>query len=257
MVTIEQVKELRDQTGVSIMQCRKALEEAGGDMEKAIMIMKKKSSEVAAKKGDREALQGIIVIKNSGEKTVMLELNCETDFVAQNSDFTLLAEAIADKTLSNGVQEAETTASELINPVIQKIGENIKLGRIEMTEGGIVGSYIHNGKTGVLVKLSGGTKELAKDIAMHIAAMRPEYITKDAVPADMIEKAKEMFKEEVEKSDKPEDIKAKMLEGKLATYFKEQTLMDQAFIKNPDMTIEKLLTGAGAVFTGYTLYTIA
>ncbi len=257
MITIEQVKQLRDQTGVSIMQCRKALEEAGGDMEKAIMIMKKKSSEVAAKKGDREALQGIIVVKTLADKAIMLELNCETDFVAANSDFTTLATALLEKAATEGIEAMQAASEEMISPVIQKIGENIKIGRVEVIEGSTLGSYVHNGKVGVVVKLTGGTTDTAKDIAMHIAAMRPEYTTKDAIPGDMIEKAREMFKEEVDKSDKPEDIKAKMLEGKLATYFKEQTLMEQPFIKNPEMSIEKLLASQNAKLESYALYTIA
>lgn len=230
------------------MQCKKALEEAGGDREKALIILKKKSSEVAAKKADREATSGVIVAKKSGTKGILLKLNCETDFVAKNSDFTALAETLANLALEKGVEVAKTEAIDLINPVIQKIGENIVLAEIVEIEGEVLGSYVHDGRIGVVVALSGGTPELAKDVAMHFSAMRPAYITKNEIPEENIAKARETFSEEVKASGKPEDIQEKMIEGKLATYFKEQTLMDQAFIKNPDVSIEKLLAGSKAQF---------
>jgi elongation factor Ts len=173
-ITTDQVKALRDQTGVSVMQCRKALEEAGGDMEKALMILKKKSSEIAAKKSDRDAADGRIAVAKNDSKAVLVELNCETDFVAQNSDFVTLAEALAQKALAEGKEAAEAAAPDMINPVIQKIGENIKLGRILEVSGGTIGSYVHNGKTAVVVSLTGGNAETAKDVAMHVAAMHPE-----------------------------------------------------------------------------------
>jgi elongation factor Ts len=251
MITTEQIKELRDATGVSVMQCKKALEESAGDMEKALMILKKKSSEIAAKKSDREASEGFIVVKKGADKAVILELNCETDFVAKNSDFMDLANALADKALTLGVESMSAESEGMISPVIQKIGENIKLGRVESVSGSVLGSYIHDGKSGVLVSLEGGDEVLAKDIAMHIAAMKPEYMSKEEVPAETIEKAKELFQKEVEESNKPEEIKQKMLEGKISSYFKEQSLLDQAFIKNPDMTISALLSKAGAKIVKY------
>ncbi len=244
-ITTDQVKALRDQTGISVMQCRKALEEAGGDMEKALMILKKKSTEIAAKKSDREAVEGRIVVLKKDDKAVLVELNCETDFVAQNADFVSLAEAIAQKALAEGKDAAEAAAPDMINAIIQKIGENIKLGRIVEVSGTTIGSYVHNGKTAVVVSLEGGNADVAKDVAMHVAAMHPEYIRATDIPADMTEKAKAMFAEEVAASGKPADIQEKMLAGKLATYFKERTLLDQAFIKNPDVTILKHIESAG------------
>ncbi len=255
-ISIEQVKELRDQTGVSIMQCRKALEEAQGDMEKAAMILKKKSSEAAAKKSDREVSEGTIVVARNGNKAVAVELLCETDFVAKNEDFVNLANALAQKAATEGVAAMEATAPDMISLVVQKVGENVKLGKSFEISGDVIGSYVHDGKSGALVSLKGGSEELAKDLAMQITAMNPEYKTRAEIPADMIEKAKEIFKEEVENSGKPEDIKAKMMEGKVNAYFKDLTLMDQSFFKNPDLTVAKLLEQGKAEIVNYTRVSI-
>lgn len=255
-ITTEQVKELRDATGVSVMQCKKALEEAEGSMEKALMILKKKSGEVAAKKSDREAKDGIIVVKKDGEKAIVVTLNCETDFVSKNADFLSLADAIAAKAIAEGADAAKGAAADMISPVVQKIGENIQLGEIAIVEGANLGVYVHNGKSGVVASLEGGDETLAKDIAMHIAAMRPAFTTKADIPADAITTATELFGKEVEASDKPAEIKAKMLQGKIDAYFKEQTLMEQSFIKNPDMTISKLLETNSAKLASYARFAI-
>ena len=246
-ITTEEVKKLRDATGVSVMQCKKALEETEGDMEKAIMLLKKKSSDIASKKSDREALAGIVVIKQESGKAIMLTLNCETDFVAKNDDFTALASTLADMALQEGVEAMNSKAETFISPVVQKVGENIKLGDIAEYKGPIIGSYTHNGKSGVVVTLSGGDETLARDIAMHIAAMKPEFTNRESIPAEKIELARELFNKEVETSDKPEDMKKKILEGKVDAYFKELTLVDQSFVKNPDKTIGALLKDAGDI----------
>lgn len=248
MITTEQVKELRDKTGISIMQCKKALEEVNGDMEKALMILKKKSTEVASKKADREAADGTIVIAQEAGKAALVELNCETDFVAKNDDFVTLANDMAKKALADGVDGLKAASDEMIAPVIQKIGENIKVGDIEVLEGATVGSYTHNGKAGAIVVLTGGTPEIAKDIAMQIVAMRPEFIQKSDIPAETTERATELFKKDIDESGKPEDIKQKMLEGKISAYFKDLTLFDQPFFKNPDQTIGDVLAKNGATF---------
>jgi elongation factor Ts len=248
MITTEQVKELRDKTGISIMQCKKALEEVNGDMEKALMILKKKSSEVASKKADREAADGTIVIAQATGKAALVELNCETDFVAKNEDFVTLANQMAQKALTDGVDGLKAASDEMIAPVIQKIGENIKVGDMEVLDGETVGGYTHNGKAGAIVVLTGGTPEIAKDIAMQIVAMRPEFIQKSDIPAETTERATELFKKEIDESGKPEEIKQKMLEGKISSYFKDLTLMDQPFFKNPDQTIGDLLAKNGATF---------
>ena len=250
-ITTEQVKELRDKTGISVMLCKKALEEAGGDMEMALLILKKKSTEVAAKKSDREATAGTIASAVKDGKGVLVVLRCETDFVAKNTDFLSIATQLADKALAEGEEAAKALAPDLIGTGIQKIGENIMLGDIVTVEAPTIGAYVHDGRVATVVGLTGGTEAVAKDIAMHIAAMNPEYKTRAEVPVDATEKVKTMFAEEVAASDKPAEIKEKMLAGKIDTFFKERTLMDQSFIKNPDMTIEKLLAANGATLVSY------
>lgn len=250
-ITTEQVKELRDKTGVSVMQCKKALEEAGGDMEKALLILKKKSTEIAAKKSDREATAGTLASAQKGDKAVLLVLKCETDFVAKNADFVAIATSLANTAVNEGEEAAKAAAPQLISEGVQKLGENVQLGEILTVTAPTLGMYIHDGRVGTIVGLTGGTEALAKDIAMHIAAMNPEYKTRADVPADATEKVKAMFAEEVAASGKPADIQEKMLNGKIDTFFKERTLLDQSFIKNPDMSIEKLLKDGGATLVAY------
>lgn len=240
-ITTELVKELRDATGISVMQCRKALVEADGDMQKALAILKKTSAEIALKKADREVKDGRVVVKNSGSKTIMVALNCETDFVARNDDFVNLSESLANKALSEGIEAMKNSAKEMIDPIIQKTGENITLGEAYEIDAPVVGSYVHNNKSAVIVTLEGGNTEVAKDVAMHIAAMKPEYIKKEDIDEAAKNMMTEVFMKEVANVDKPEDIKKKMLEGKIATYFKEKTLIDQPFIKDGEMTVGQLL----------------
>ncbi len=256
-ITAEQVKELRDQTGVSVMQCRKALEEASGDMEKALIILRKKGSEIAEKKSDRNASDGLIMIKQDGARALVLTLYCETDFVAKNERFIALAEDLLTTAWSEGVEAAQIRASEKINDVVLAIGENIVLGNIEEFSGEIIGSYTHfNGKQACVVVLSGGSKELAKDIAMHAAAMKPRYLSSSDIVESDREAVVEVLKKEVDESDKPEDIKAKMLQGKIDAYFKEQTLLDQIFFKTGDITISGLLQKEGATIKSFKLYMV-
>jgi elongation factor Ts len=250
-ITAELVKELRDATGVSVMQCKNALEEAEGDMEKALIILKKKSSSIAMKKADRNASDGIVVALEGAGKVLLLTLHSETDFVARNIDFITLANELAKIALDEGIDEMVTKSLDIINPVVQKVGEKIELGKVELIEGSVLGAYVHGSKSAVVVSLSGGSKELAKDIAMHIAAMKPAFIKGEDVTAEDKAKVIEVFEKEVAESDKPEEIKKKMLEGKISTYFKEQTLMDQMFIKNPDITVGNLLKEKGATLISF------
>ncbi len=245
-ISIELVKELRDSTGVSVMQCKSALEEAEGDMSKALIILKKKSSNIAMKKAGRTAGEGTIVIKEKPGKAILLALQCETDFVAKNEDFTTLANSLVDMAIEKGIDEMKEKSLDAINPVIQKVGEKIELGKVEEVEGEILGTYIHGSKSGVIVSLSNGDKDLARDIAMHIAAMKPTYIVETDITDEDIEKVKEVFAKEVSELDKPEDIKEKVLKGKIDTYFKEQTLSDQSFIKDPKLTVGQLLKNNNA-----------
>jgi elongation factor Ts len=250
-ITAELVKELREATGVSVMQCKNALEEAEGDMEKALIILKKKSSSIAMKKADRSASDGAIVVRENDSKAILLTLHSETDFVAKNEDFVNLANQLTDIAISEGIEEMKSKSVEMINPIVQKVGEKIELGKVEEINGNILGSYVHNNKSAVVVSLSAGTKDLARDIAMHIAAMKPSFTTADEITDEDKKKVIEVFEKEVAESDKPEDIKKKMLEGKISTYFKEQTLMDQVFIKDPNVTIATLLKNNNSTIVSF------
>ncbi len=257
-ITAEQVKDLREKTGVSVMQCKNALVEAEGDLEKALIILKKKSSSISMKKADREAHEGVIVVAEKDSKMVMLTLNCETDFVARNSDFIEIAKNVSSKVLENGSAFISTPeCAEITDAGVQKLGEKISVGVVEEIEGSTLGSYVHNMKSCVIVSLEGGTKDLARDIAMHIAAMKPMYASQAEIKEEDKEKVMEVFQKEVAESDKPEDIKTKILEGKISTYFKEQTLMDQSYIKNPDITIDGLLKQNNATFVKFIRESIA
>jgi len=255
-ITAELVKELREATGVSVMQCKNALEEAEGDMEKALIILKKKSSSIAMKKADRNAKDGMIIVKEADNKTLLLVLHTETDFVARNADFVTLANKLADIAISEGIEAMKAKSEQMINETVQKVGEKIELGKVEEITGSIIGSYVHNNKSAVIVSLTSGTKELARDIAMHIAAMKPAFISANEITEEDKKKVIEVFEKEVAESDKGEEIKKKMLEGKISTYFKEQTLMDQMFIKNPEITVATLLKNNNAVFASYVFESI-
>lgn len=240
-ITTELIKELRDSTGISVMQCKRALEEAEGDMNKALAILKKSSSDIALKKLDREVKDGSVCVKIKDKKAVMVALLCETDFVSRNEDFTNLIEKLTEKAIVEGVTKMQEEAKDMIDPIIQKTGENIQLGEVSEVSGDTLGTYVHNNKSGVIVSLDGGSSELARDIAMHITAMKPEYMSDAEINDDAKKTMTEIFEKEVANIDKGDDIKKKMLEGKISTYFKEKTLTEQPFIKNGDETVGKLL----------------
>lgn len=237
-ISIDLIKELREVSGVSIMQCKKALIEAEGDLEKAKIALTKKSGEIAAKKGDRELGAGIIVIKKESGKTIMVEFACETDFVAKNEDFKIVAENIADAMLKGeDITDIQTEAT-------QKFGERAEVTRSEVFDSNNLGIYIHNGTIGTVVKFS---KEVdpsfGKDIAMHIAAQNPKYLKSEDISSEERKKTTETLREEV--ADKPADMQDKILEGKLNSFFKERVLLTQGFIKDPSKTIETLLSEKG------------
>lgn len=238
------------------MQCRRALEEAEGDMGKALAILKKNSSDIAAKKGSREVKDGRVAVKMGGDKAVLVALHCETDFVAKNEDFVALLTALTEKAFAEGAEKMKSGAKEMIDAIIQKTGENIALGDAYEMQGAIMDNYVHNNKIGVIVSLEDGTKELAKDVAMHVAAMKPEYLSVEEITEESKKTMREVFEKEVAGSDKPEEIKKKMLDGKMATYFKERTLAEQAFIKNGEVTVGKLLEQAGAKIKEIKRYSI-
>ena len=255
-ITTEEVKKLRDVTGISVMQCKKALEEASGDMNKAMAILKKKSTEIAAKKSEREAKEGLIAVKTTPGKAAVITVNCETDFVARNEDFINLADILVGEVLNHGIEATKQKASELINPVIQKIGENIQLGEIDVIEGENLGTYIHDSKIAVVVSLTGGDPSLAKNIAMQVAAMNPEYLRREDIDEEVKKTATEIFEKEVAEMDKPDEIKKRILQGKIDDYFKDLILLEQQFIKDDKKTIEELLEEAGADVKEFKRYTL-
>ena len=235
MVTLEQIKELREETGVSTMACKKALEETDGDKEKAIELLRKKGEAKAADRADRTTGEGVIAIADGEGKSAIIKLGCETDFVAKNEDFINSAKGIAESVLNEGEGfDADTIASELT----LKLGEKIEAGEKKLVEGTVVGSYVHsNNKIGVIVTLSGGDQETARDIAMHAAAMNPTYLNPEDVPQEAVDKEKEIWKEELK--GKPEEIMGNIMAGKEKKFREENALTKQPFVKDPDKTVEQ------------------
>ncbi len=244
-ITAAQVKELRDATGISMLKCKSALEEAAGDLEKAREILRKSGEKDAAKKADRTTGEGIVIAKISddGKKAALVQIFCETDFVARGDDFQQLATDLVELALTQGTDAAKTTAEPLIQATLQKVGENVQLGEIKVEESaGTIGSYIHgNGKIGVLVALKSGSAEIARDIAMQVAAMNPSYLRPEDVPAADVEKEQAIQKEMLLKEGKPADMLDKIMEGKLRKFRDEQSLVKQTFVKDPSKTVEQVL----------------
>jgi elongation factor Ts len=263
-ITAALVKELRERTGSGMMECKKALQETGGDIEAAVELMRKAGQAKADKKASRVAAEGLIAIKQAPGAVAMVEINCETDFVTKNDDFRAFVDAVAQTALehvSSDLDDFLNTAMSNAQSVeqnrrecIAKIGENINVrrcARLASAEG-VLGSYLHGSRIGVLVELQGGDANLAKDIAMHIAASRPLCISPDQVSADLIAKEKEIYAAQAveEAKDKPahviDKIVAKIVEGKLRKYLEAVTLLGQAFVKNPDQSVSELLQSAKA-----------
>lgn len=255
VITAALVKELRDRTSAGMMECKKALEESKGDVEAAIEFMRKSGQIKAAKKATRVASEGIIVqaVSPDHKKGIIIEINSETDFVAKDQSFMEFAGKVAQIALKEESQEIahlteknffdQDTVEQARMSLIAKIGENIQLRRLAFLSNseGVVNTYVHGNRIGVIVELQGGTPELAKDIAMHIAAMRPEAINAQGVPAHLIEKEKEIFSAQALESGKPAAVVEKMIEGRVSKYLKEVSLEDQAFVKDPSKSIMQLL----------------
>jgi elongation factor Ts len=261
-ITASLVKELRERTGSGMMECKKALVETDGDIDAAIENMRKSGQAKAAKKAGRVASEGIIAVKFSDDKkrAAMVEVNCETDFVAKDENFTSFVDAVADRTLNSSAEDLpalmndslhegeETTIDTAREALVAKIGENMNVRRFQrfQTDSGQLISYRHGVRIGVVVELEGGDEALGKDIAMHVAASNPVCVSEADVPADLLEKEREIFKAQALESGKPENIVDKIVDGRVRKYLSEITLMGQAFVKDPDQTVEKLLAGAGA-----------
>ncbi len=257
------VKDLRERTGAGMMDCKKALLESGGDIDGAIDAMRKSGVAKAEKKAGRVAAEGVVLYREyaGGNGGLLLEVNCETDFVAKEEGFLRFANGVADVAQRSGVESIEeleaqkmlsgdgARVDETRKQLVAKIGENIslrRLGRVH-SKGGRVSAYIHHsGRVGVLVDLHGGDVDLARDIAMHIAASRPQFVTEAELPADLVAREREIYRAQASESDKPPEIIEKMVNGKVAKFVNEVTLLGQDFVKDDKTTVGKLLKSRGA-----------
>lgn len=269
-ITASMVKELREKTGAGMMDCKKALTETSGDMEKAIDYLREKGIAKAAKKADRIAAEGLTFVKTEGNKAVIVEINSETDFVAKNENFKNLVSAIAANLLSQNpttVEEAlEQTIEgvklgEYINNQIAKIGEKISLRRfaiVEKADDAAFGAYLHmGGRIGVLSVIEGSTdEELAKDIAMHVAAINPKYVSREEVSLEEVSREREVLKQQALNEGKPENIVEKMVEGRLSKYFEDICLLDQPFVKDGDQKVGKYVANKGATVKSFVRYEV-
>jgi len=262
-VTAAMVKELRDRTGAGMMECKKALVETNGDLDAAIEVLRKSGLAQADKKASRIAAEGKIAlaIADGGKEAVMVEVNCETDFVAKDASFIAFADAVANNALNDKPADVDALMATSIDgasveqarqALVSKIGENIKVRRfVRESTDGTLGAYIHGGKIGVLVSVSGGNEELARDLAMHVAALNPEYVSADDVPADVIAHEKEILIAQAEGSGKPAEIVEKMVTGRLRKHLSGITLLGQPFVKDGDVTVAKLLQQNSASVNGF------
>ena len=270
-ITAAMVKELRERTGAGMMECKKALVETNGDIDAAIEHLRKTGMAKADKKAGRTAAEGLVVIKTSddGKRAAIVEVNCETDFVAKDENFRKFVDAVADQVLANNpadldellnlpmLGEEGTTIGEALKALIAKIGENMAIRRFAIIEAsGQLHTYMHGNRIGVVVDLEGGNDTLGKDIAMHIAASRPMTVSEADVPAEVIEKEKEIFAAQAAESGKPPEIIEKMIGGRIKKFLKEITLLGQPFVKNPDETVEQLLKKENAKVAGFTRYEV-
>ena len=256
-ITASQVKELRERSGAGMMECKKALVETGGDMEAAVEHLRKSGLAKADKKAGRVAAEGAVIQAADDSGAVLVEINCETDFVAKDDSFRQFAERVAELALSadsndtDKLAEAEFSGGDSVDArrqqLIAQLGENIQVRRMRrMASGEVIGAYVHGGRIGTLVGLSGGDADLARDIAMHVAAMNPQFLDADAVPPDVLEKEKDILRAQAEDSGKPPEIVEKMITGRLNKRLAEITLVGQPFVKDSDQTVGKLLEAKGA-----------
>lgn len=241
---MEQIKELRDATGVSIMACKKALEEANGDYQAAVDILRKKGEAKAADNAGRSTAEGAVHVKEAAGKMAMVAVRCETDFVARGDEFLTLMDQLADEVLAGQLAEG-ATESETIKAAVLKMGENMQLGGVALVTGENLGAYVHsNRKIGVVVALSGGTKDMAFDTAMHAAATNPAVVSPDEIAEELVLKEKEIWVDQLAAEGKTGDIVEKIMMGKERKFREDNALIKQAFVKNPEQTVEQMLGGA-------------
>ena len=269
-ITAAQVKDLRERTGAGMMECKRALVEADGDIETAIENMRKSGAAKADKKAGRIAAEGLLRVETSddGKRAAIVEVNCETDFVTKGDEFPGFVAAVAKVTLDTQPADLDTLLNtpmadgtpvgESCKNLVAKIGENMNVRRFQLIENsdGIVANYLHGSRIGVVVSLNGGDEALARDIAMHIAATNPQAISADDVDAALIEKEKEIFTAQAKESGKPDNIIEKMISGRIAKFLKEVTLLGQPFVKDPDQTVEKLLKASNATVVSFTRFEV-
>ena len=267
-ITASMVAELRGKTDAPMMECKKALTEADGDMAKAEEILRVKLGTKAGKAASRVTAEGVVASFVSGTTGAMIEVNCETDFVTKNDSFLALAKAAADLVAKHNPADIEAlgalaysqdgfgpTLEEVRKGLIGKIGENMSFRRFKRVEGGKVASYLHGTRIGVLVEFD-GDEQAAKDVAMHVAAMKPVALTSADVPADLIAKERAVAEGKAAESGKPADIAAKMIEGSVQKYLKEVSLFNQPFVKNDKQTVEQMLKAASTSVKAFTLYVV-
>ena len=249
------VKELRERTGLGLLECKKALAAADGDVDKAIEELRKSSGMKAAKKAGRTAADGVVVtrVAEDGSYGIVAEVNSETDFVARDENFLGFVARVVDTAFANRQTDvAALMAGELEEAreaLVQKIGENIGVRRIELinADAGVVGAYVHgNNRIAVLVELKGGDQDLAKDVAMHVAAVNPQVVSPADMPEEVVAKEKEIYTAQAAESGKPPEIIEKMIGGRVKKFLAENSLVEQAFVKDPDVTVGKLVSAAGA-----------
>ena len=260
-VTASLVKELRDRTGLGMMECKRALVEADADIDKAIEDLRKSSGMKAAKKAGRTAADGLVSVKVEGGYGVVVEVNSETDFVARDEGFQAFVAAVVNAGFSSKATDMaalmEGDLESAREALVQKIGENISPRRISSVEADVVGGYVHsNNRIAVVVGLSGGDEELAKDVAMHVAAVNPAVVNSDQMPADIVAAEKEIFAAQARESGKPEEIIEKMIVGRVNKFLKESSLVDQPFVKDPDTSVGNLVKAAGAEILSFVRFEV-
>lgn len=257
-ITAEMIKELRARSGAGMMDCKKVLLETDGDIDTAIELLRKKGMSIAERKAGRIAAEGVVVVASNDTAKVLVEVNCETDFVAKDAAFTAYAERVAsailtelpsDLEVASAIKlDADNTLESARQNLIAKIGENINVRRfaVVQADGGVVGAYLHSTRIGVLVKLRGGNAELGRDLAMHIAASRPLCLSEQDMPAQMLASERAIFTAQAEESGKPADITQRMVDGRMKKFLKENTLLGQPFVKDPQQSIAQLVSSADA-----------
>ena len=261
-ITSAMIKELREITGLGMMECRKALQEADGDVQSAVDNLRKSSGLKAAKKSGRVAAEGMVATKIAADNSygVVVEVNSETDFVVRDQGFISFVDSVLEFAFTNRQTDVDTIKQALEperEALVQKIGENISIRRVDLLEGDMIGSYVHsNNSIAVLVSLSAGDTETAKDISMHIAAVNPRVINPDDMPEDLLEKEKAIIKAQPDMANKPPNIVEQMLSGRINKFLKENSLVKQPFVKNPEITVGQLADEAGAEILNFVRFEV-